>query len=67
WCVAGDRACPPEDSGGPEGYEHVLDALSDTSDAEHDDTVAWLGDHFDPDDVDLQSINARLETLWRAV
>ncbi len=66
-CLAGDRACPPEDSGGPEGYEHVLDALSDPADAEHADIVAWLGDHFDPDNVDLVSINHRLEALWREV
>lgn len=66
-CLGGDRACPPEDSGGPEGYEHVLDALRDPGDAEHADTVAWLGDHFDPDELDLVSINNRLELLWRAV
>jgi hypothetical protein len=67
FCLAGDRACPPEDSGGPIGYEHVLDALSDPADPEHDDTVAWLGDRFDPDELDLASINNRLEALWRAV
>ncbi|MDQ6783533.1 MAG: plasmid pRiA4b ORF-3 family protein [Actinomycetota bacterium] len=66
-CMAGDRAGPPEDSGGPEGYEHVLDALKDPADAEHDDTVAWLGDRFDPEEVDLPSVNNRLEALWRAV
>ncbi len=67
FCLAGDRACPPEDSGGPVGYEHVLDALSDPGDAEHEDTVAWLGDRFHPEDLDLAVINNRLENLWRAV
>jgi hypothetical protein len=66
-CLAGARACPPEDCGGPPGYEHLLDALSDPDDAEHDDVVAWLGDHFDPAAFDIQSVNAHLEQMWRAM
>ena len=65
--LAGDRAGPPEDAGGPEGYEHILDALRDPADSEHEDTVAWLGDRFDPEELDMQTVNARLEELWRAV
>ena len=66
-CLAGARATPPEDSGGPFGYEHLLDALRDPDDAEHDDVVAWLGDHFDPAEFDLASVNHRLEQLWRTL
>lgn len=65
--VAGDRAAPPEDSGGPIGYEHVLDALADPADPEHDEVVAWLGDHFDPEELDVAMVNRRLEALWREV
>lgn len=66
-CTAGDRACPPEDSGGPEGYEHLVDALSDPDDADHVEVLAWLGDRFDPEDLDLTVVNQRLEALWRMV
>jgi hypothetical protein len=66
-CLAGARACPPEDCGGPSGYEHLLDALRDPDDAEHDEVVEWLGDRFDPAAFDLQSVNHRLEQLWRTM
>lgn len=65
--LGGGRACPPEDAGGPEGYEHLIDALTDPDDAEHADVVAWLGDHFDPAELDVAAVNRRLEELWRQV
>lgn len=64
-CLSGERACPPEDSGGPAGYEHLLDAWADPDDQEHDEVRAWLGDAFDPDEFDVQAVNAQLEPMWR--
>ncbi|MGI8492500.1 MAG: plasmid pRiA4b ORF-3 family protein [Acidimicrobiales bacterium] len=64
-CVAGERACPPEDCGGPSGYEHLLDALGDPDDPEHDAVVEWAGEGFDPAEFDRQSVNARLVALWQ--
>jgi hypothetical protein len=61
----GARAAPPEDCGGPRGYEHLVDALADPDDPEHDDVVAAFGDAFDPDEFDRAAINRRLEPLWR--
>lgn len=65
-CLAGERACPPEDIGGPDGYEHLLDALSDPADSEHEEMVETYGDHWSPADFDLHRVNERLEELWRA-
>lgn len=59
-CVAGERACPPEDCGGPPGYEHLLDVLSDPADPEHEDLLEWVGGEFDPEAVELRAINRRL-------
>ncbi|MBV9661848.1 MAG: plasmid pRiA4b ORF-3 family protein [Acidimicrobiales bacterium] len=61
----GARAAPPEDSGGPQGYEHLLDALAEPTDVEHDEVMAWLGDGFDPERFDPVQINRRLEPLRR--
>lgn len=47
-CVAGARACPPEDCGGAGGYEHMLAVLADPKHEEHDSMVAW-SEHFDPE------------------
>lgn|GEM_PF-412835 len=59
-CVAAERACPPEDSGGPWGYDHLLEVLADPSHPEHDDMRAWVGGKFDPEAVDLREIDRRL-------
>ncbi|MCH1928474.1 plasmid pRiA4b ORF-3 family protein, partial [Shewanella sp. C31] len=51
-CTAGERACPPEDVGGPEGYGTFLEALSDPKHPEHDEYQRWIGGSFDPERFD---------------
>jgi len=59
-CVTGKRACPPEDCGGVWGYESLLEILKDKKHPEHEDMLEWLGGDFDPEDFDLDEINAQL-------
>lgn len=47
-CLAGARACPPEDSGGPHGYQHLLDVLADPRHPEHTESMMWA-DGFEPE------------------
>ena len=42
-CLAGARACPPEDCGGPHGYQEMLKVLGDPGHDEYEDYVTWLG------------------------
>lgn len=58
-CVAGQRCCPPEDCGGPPGFEELLIALQDASHPSHDELCDWLGD-FDPESFSAEEINRRL-------
>ncbi len=51
-CVAGARACPPEDCGGVGGYEDVLRVLQDPTDEEYENTMQWLGGRYDPEAFD---------------
>lgn len=51
-CVAGERACPPEDCGGPPGYEHLLQVLGNPNDPEYEDLSAWVGGIFDAENFD---------------
>lgn len=44
----GAGACPLEDSGGPRGYQRLLDALADPADPDHGDALDRLGKDFDP-------------------
>lgn len=54
-CIAGENACPPEDVGGPHGYELVLDILGDRDHAQN--MVRWIGGVFDPKGFDLNRLN----------
>jgi hypothetical protein len=42
-CIAGQGACPPEDCGGPWGYENLKQILNDPKDPEHAGMKEWLG------------------------
>ncbi len=59
-CIGGRRACPPEDCGGPWGYEHLLEALADPTHPEHRDLTDWLGAPFDPEAFDPTDFAHRL-------
>lgn len=52
-CVDGARACPPEDCGGPWGYENYLAILADPGHEEHDEMIEWRGP-FDPEAFDAK-------------
>lgn len=59
-CVKGKRSCPPEDCGGPWGYAGLLETIKDPTDPEHDEMIEWIGEDFDPDEFDLDDVNAML-------
>ena len=48
--------CPPEDCGGPDGYVHYLEAISDPDHEDHAEMVEWRGPGFEPEIVDEDAI-----------
>lgn len=48
-CVVGRRACPPEDCGGPYGYENLLQIIADPTHEEHEGMMEWIGREFHPE------------------
>jgi Plasmid pRiA4b ORF-3-like protein len=68
-CLAGKRACPPDDSGGPWGYANLLAAVKDPKHEQHDESIAWLPEGFDPEEFDNEEAtelmrSPRLITRW---
>ena len=65
-CVAGQGACPPEDVGGPWGYDEFQAALADPTHPDHDERLEWAGGPFDPHRFDLDEADGALQWLaWR--
>jgi len=62
-CLAGQRACPPEDCGGPPGYADLLDILDDPEHEEYEDMAEWAGEDFDAEAFDLDEVNRLLRHL----
>lgn len=65
-CTGGARACPPEDCGGPFGYQHLLEALADPDHEDHEQMVEWIGPRFDPEKFDASPVNRKLGVRKRA-
>ena len=56
-CIAGKRACPPEDCGGIWGYEDLLKIIADENHEEHEEMMEWLGGKFDPEHFDPHEVS----------
>lgn len=56
-CIAGKRACPPEDCGGPWGYAELVEAIEDPDHPRHKELLSWAGGEFDPEAFDIKTAN----------
>jgi hypothetical protein len=74
-CLAGERACPPEDCGGLPGYSDLVQVLRSSRHREYQSMVAWLKghaknywpydpEHFDPDRVRFSDPRKRLREMF---
>ena len=62
-CLKGNRACPPENCGGPPGYERLLDALKDPKHEDHEEMLEWIGGDFNSEAFDLDEVDATLKHI----
>ena len=61
-CTGGEGTIPPEDCGGPPGYDELCEILLDRSHPEYEETRELIRDNRNAT-FDLKRINTRLESL----
>ena len=61
--LAATGRCPPEDVGGPTGYDEYLVALADPDHPEHKNRLEWGPTDYDPDKIDIADIAVQLMDL----
>ena len=62
-CIAGKRACPPEDSGGVFGFYRILEAISTPEHPDHDEISEWIDPDFDPLVFSKEVVNVLLRKV----
>ena len=62
-CLDGERACPPEDVGGTWGYQHFMEAITNSNHPEHNSYLTWVGGVFEPEAFDIARIDADLNNI----
>jgi hypothetical protein len=56
----GKRACPPENTGGPWGFQDLLEAVRNPKHPDHEEFKDYLDSDWDSEAFDLKAVNARL-------
>ncbi len=65
-CLDGERAGPPEDSGGIWRYAYMLELMADPNNEDPEaleEFLEWMDGPFDPEAFDLKTISQRLGKL----
>lgn len=65
-CIAGKRACPPEDCGGVWGYQETLEILATPGHPERAERLEWLGGGLDPEAFSIEAANMALRARFAA-
>ena len=62
-CLAGERRCPPEDVGGPSGYQEFLEVIFEPGHEEFSHFRGWAGGKFHAEEFDVKAVNDILERM----
>ncbi len=62
-CLAGRRACPPEDCGGIWGYEELLETLQHPESPDYAEMREWMEADFDPEAFSVEEVNEEFSAL----
>ena len=56
-CIGGENACPPEDCGGPHGFDNLKKVLAGKKSKDKDELLAWVGGYYNPTTFDPNFVN----------
>jgi len=59
-CIAGERACPPEDVGGVYGFADYVEAITNPNHSQYRELLEWNGP-FDPAQFDAARATSRMK------
>ena len=62
-CLAGEGACPPEDSGGIYGFAELKELLAGPDSEDRDEMLEWVDEDYDPAHFDLAEANAAVAAI----
>lgn len=61
-CIAGARACPPEDCGGVHGYLELMSIRKNKTHPQYKERISeWLGEGYDPERFDIDEVTEAIE------
>lgn len=63
-CIDGERACPPEDVGGVDGFADYVAAITNPNPSEHAELLEWSGP-FDPAEFSATKATRRMSKAIR--
>lgn len=66
-CIAGQRACPPEDCGGVGGYEELLRIIKDPRHEEYASMLEWVGREFNPEEFHCKDVHFEVPKINQKV
>lgn len=62
-CLAGQRACPPEECGGIFNYGNLLEIIQDPNHEDYAEARDLLAESFDPEAFEVEQVNRALQKL----
>ena len=63
--IDGARSRPPEDVGGPPGYQDFLEAWRNPRHEDHSAMRTWAGRSFDPETFDIEKTQKAIKSAIR--
>lgn len=65
-CPDGQRACPPDDCGGPPGYERFCEVARDPKHPEYRELILdWYGGAYNPEAFDSAEVDRMLAAMFK--